>query len=272
MMRKCHLNTCPVGIATQDPELIKKIRRASPSTSSTTSSSSPRKCASTWRRWASAPSPRWSAAPTCSICAAGIEHWKAQRPRLLAPLLPARSVGRRGRHPPVRDAGPRPRARPSTTSSSPRRAPALGHQAAGAVIESPIRNTQPHRRRHALGRSRAALRPRGPARRHHPRVKFKGTAGQSFGALLARGVTFELEGDANDYVGKGLSGGRIMVYPPTASPHRARGEHHRRQHRAVRRHQRRGVLPRRGRRALRRAQLRRHGGGRGRAATTAAST
>ena len=45
-------------------------------------------------------------------------------------------------------------------------------------------------------------------------VRFKGTAGQSFGAFLARGVTFELEGDANDYVGKGLSGGRIVVRPP----------------------------------------------------------
>ena len=45
-------------------------------------------------------------------------------------------------------------------------------------------------------------------------VKFKGTAGQSFGAFLAKGVTLELEGQANDYVGKGLSGGRIVVYPP----------------------------------------------------------
>ena len=45
-------------------------------------------------------------------------------------------------------------------------------------------------------------------------MKLKGTAGQSFGAWLARGVTFELEGEANDYVGKGLSGGRLIVYPP----------------------------------------------------------
>ncbi len=44
-------------------------------------------------------------------------------------------------------------------------------------------------------------------------VKFTGTAGQSFGAFLARGVSFELEGDANDYVGKGLSGGRIVIRP-----------------------------------------------------------
>ncbi len=48
-------------------------------------------------------------------------------------------------------------------------------------------------------------------------VTFTGTAGQSFGAFLARGVTFELEGDANDYVGKGLSGGRIVVRPPAGS-------------------------------------------------------
>jgi glutamate synthase (NADPH/NADH) large chain len=44
-------------------------------------------------------------------------------------------------------------------------------------------------------------------------VRLAGTAGQSFGAFLARGVTLELVGDANDYVGKGLSGGRIVVYP-----------------------------------------------------------
>jgi glutamate synthase domain-containing protein 2/glutamate synthase domain-containing protein 1/glutamate synthase domain-containing protein 3 len=47
--------------------------------------------------------------------------------------------------------------------------------------------------------------------------KFTGTAGQSFGAFLSRGVVFEVEGEANDYVGKGLSGGRIIVYPPKAS-------------------------------------------------------
>jgi glutamate synthase domain-containing protein 3 len=47
--------------------------------------------------------------------------------------------------------------------------------------------------------------------------KFKGSAGQSFGAWLAPGITLELEGDANDYVGKGLSGGRVIVYPPKKS-------------------------------------------------------
>ncbi len=47
--------------------------------------------------------------------------------------------------------------------------------------------------------------------------KFNGSAGQSFGAWLAKGVVLEVEGDANDFVGKGLSGGRIIIYPPTAS-------------------------------------------------------
>jgi glutamate synthase (ferredoxin) len=46
-------------------------------------------------------------------------------------------------------------------------------------------------------------------------LHFKGSAGQSFGAFIPRGVTLTLEGDANDYVGKGLSGGKIVVYPPT---------------------------------------------------------
>jgi glutamate synthase (NADPH/NADH) large chain len=46
-------------------------------------------------------------------------------------------------------------------------------------------------------------------------VKFTGTAGQSFGAWLARGVTFDLDGEGNDYVGKGLSGGRLIIRPPT---------------------------------------------------------
>jgi glutamate synthase (NADPH/NADH) large chain len=48
-------------------------------------------------------------------------------------------------------------------------------------------------------------------------VKLTGTAGQSFGAFLASGVTFELDGEGNDYVGKGLSGGKIVICPPTDS-------------------------------------------------------
>jgi glutamate synthase (ferredoxin) len=49
------------------------------------------------------------------------------------------------------------------------------------------------------------------------KIKFLGSAGQSFGAFVPRGMTLTLEGDANDYVGKGLSGGKLIVYPPKAS-------------------------------------------------------
>jgi glutamate synthase (ferredoxin) len=49
------------------------------------------------------------------------------------------------------------------------------------------------------------------------RIQFKGSAGQSFGAFMPNGITFALEGDANDYFGKGLSGAKLMVYPPKGS-------------------------------------------------------
>ena len=48
-------------------------------------------------------------------------------------------------------------------------------------------------------------------------IKFKGSAGQSFGAFLTKGISFKLEGEANDYLGKALSGGRISVMPPVRS-------------------------------------------------------
>ena len=51
-------------------------------------------------------------------------------------------------------------------------------------------------------------------------IKFHGSAGQSFGAFAPRGITLELEGDANDYAGKGLSGARLVIYPPKNSPFR----------------------------------------------------
>jgi glutamate synthase (ferredoxin) len=52
-------------------------------------------------------------------------------------------------------------------------------------------------------------------------LRFNGSAGQSFGAFIPKGITLELSGDANDYLGKGLSGGTIVVYPPEGSPFKA---------------------------------------------------
>jgi glutamate synthase (ferredoxin) len=53
------------------------------------------------------------------------------------------------------------------------------------------------------------------------RIRFRGSAGQSFGAFMPKGMTFVLEGDANDYCAKGLSGGRVIVFPPAAATFRA---------------------------------------------------
>jgi glutamate synthase (ferredoxin) len=53
------------------------------------------------------------------------------------------------------------------------------------------------------------------------RIRFKGSAGQSFGAFMTKGMTFSIEGDANDYVGKGLSGGKIIIYPSAAATFKA---------------------------------------------------
>ena len=91
-------------------------------------------------------------------------------------------------------------------------------------------------------------------------LTFNGSAGQSFGAFVPSGLTMRLYGDANDYLGKGLSGGRLIVRPPRAdeSGLRGRGQHHRRERDPVRGHKRRGLHTWDCRRALLRAQLRRH--------------
>jgi len=94
--------------------------------------------------------------------------------------------------------------------------PALERQEA-VRIETPIRNTN---------RTVGAMLSGEVARRYGYQglpedtiyVKAHGTAGQSFGAWLARGVTIELAGEGNDYVGKGLSGGRLVIYPPSQCP------------------------------------------------------
>jgi glutamate synthase domain-containing protein 3 len=90
--------------------------------------------------------------------------------------------------------------------------PAL-ERGAKVVIESPIRNQN---RTVGTLLSHQVAKRKGHAGLPDDTItiKFTGTAGQSFGAFLARGITLDLTGEANDYVGKGLSGGRIIVRPP----------------------------------------------------------
>lgn len=85
-------------------------------------------------------------------------------------------------------------------------------------------------------------------------VKCTGGGGQSFGAFIPKGLTLELEGDCNDYMGKGLSGGKIIVYPPKG-PLQTGREHHHWQCCPLRGYQRQGIHQRHGRGAIRRAQL-----------------
>ena len=213
MMRKCHLNTCPVGIATQDPELIAKF------------TGKPEHVinyfffvAEEVREWMARLGVRRfeelvGRADLLDV-RPGIEHWKAQGldfSRLFYRPPVGSEVAIRQCEP--QDHG---LARALDHELIAQSGPALDKKKPVAIA------TRIFNRNRTVG----AMLSGEVARRHgHAglpddtiHVNFTGTAGQSFGAWLAHGVTFELEGDANDYVGKGLSGGRLVVYPPKSSP------------------------------------------------------
>ena len=143
-----------------------------------------------------------------------------------------------------------------------------GRQPVSATL--PIRNSQPRGGHHAGQRGHAALRRSRAARRHHPPA-LPGLGRAELRRLRAEGDHADLEGDANDYVGKGLSGGKIIVYPPAGSHLRGRREHHHRQRGLLWGDRRRSLHPRHGRRALLRAQQRASTRWSKRWATTAAS-
>jgi glutamate synthase (NADPH/NADH) large chain len=213
MMRKCHLNTCPVGIATQDPELIKRFA-GQPEHVINFFFFVAEEVREHLARMGFRTFAEMVGRADMLDTRRGISQWKARGldySRLL--------------HRP--DVGPGVAIRASESQSHGLEdaldhrliegaRPALAHQTP-VVIEHQVKNT--HR---AVG----AMLSGEVARRYgHAglpdetlRVKLRGTAGQSFGAFLARGITLELEGVANDYVGKGLSGGRLIVYPPRECP------------------------------------------------------
>ena len=95
------------------------------------------------------------------------------------------------------------------------------NRAVGAMLSGYMehqRTEKIEREMHATGESVSAVVERmAKARRAQINVKFKGSAGQSFGAFLVNGVDFKLEGDTNDYFAKGLSGGRVSILPPIRS-------------------------------------------------------
>ncbi|HJS38610.1 MAG TPA: glutamate synthase large subunit [Burkholderiales bacterium] len=208
MMRKCHLNTCPVGVATQDPVLRRKFSGkpehvvnymffVAEEARELMASLGMRKFDELIGR------------TDLLDMKKGIEHWKAKGldfSRVFRmPEMPA-DVARF--HSEAQDHG---LARALDNRLIELARPAL-ERGEKVAIDMPIRN---------INRTVGTLLSHEIARRYgHDglpadtiRVRFAGSAGQSFGAFLARGVTLDLIGDTNDYCGKGLSGGRISVQP-----------------------------------------------------------
>jgi glutamate synthase (NADPH) large chain len=207
MMRKCHLNTCPVGVATQDPTLRKKF------------TGKPEHVVNYFF---------FIAEEVRQIMAQlgirkfddlvgrvdlldtrqGIEHWKAKGlnfSRLFAQPLAGPEVPRR--HVDVQDHG----LDRSLDNSLIEKSKAAFTKGEKVKIMEVARN---------VNRSVGAMLS-GALTKLHPeglpddtiRIQLEGTGGQSFGAFLANGITLYLIGDANDYTGKGLSGGRVVVRP-----------------------------------------------------------
>jgi glutamate synthase (NADPH) large chain len=210
-MRKCHLNTCPVGVATQDPVLRKRFTGqpehvvnffffVAEEVRELMAQMGIRKFDDLIGRADLLDTQR------------GITHWKAR----------GLDFSRVFYMPPV----PVDVARYQCEAQDHGLSKALDHQLIAralpslehgkkVVIESNIRN---------LNRTCGTMLSHEVAKRYGHAglpddtitIKLNGTAGQSLGAFLARGVTIELTGEANDYVGKGLSGGRIVVKPPSS--------------------------------------------------------
>jgi glutamate synthase domain-containing protein 2/glutamate synthase domain-containing protein 3 len=212
MMRKCHLNTCPVGIATQNPQLRSKFA-GKPEHLINYFFFIAEEVRQLMAEMGFATLDEMIGRVDMLDMRDSINHWKAKgldfSPIFHNPLVPGR-VGRR--HLISQDHG-LDQALDFKLIDYARDALETG---ASIEVKLPIRNI--HRTVGAMLSGEIAKRTGSaglPENTIH--YHFNGSAGQSFGAFLVKGVTLTLEGDANDYVGKGLSGGKIIVYPPKGS-------------------------------------------------------
>jgi glutamate synthase (NADPH/NADH) large chain len=213
MMRKCHLNTCPVGIATQDPVLRKKF------------AGKPEHVVNYMFMVAEEAREIMAELGFSRVddmigrvdvleTRRAIDHWKADGLNLAPILAPAQK--------PHEDVEVRCTTRQehglerALDNKLVQLAHAAIHHGKAVRIEMPISNVN---RTVGTMLSHNVVKVWGERGLPYDTVhiKFEGSAGQSFGAFLAKGITLELEGDSNDYVGKGLSGGRIIIYPPKES-------------------------------------------------------
>jgi glutamate synthase (NADPH) large chain len=213
MMRVCHLNTCPVGVATQDPRLRKKF------------AGDPEHVVNFMRFIAQEVRELMAQLGFHTLnelighterleMRQAVDHYKARgldlSPILYQPAVPP-AVGRycqigqdHGLDSALDNTTLLPLCRPALDERIPVTAvlPIRNiHRVVGTIIGSEVT-----RRFGAAGLPEDTI-----------RLHFQGSAGQSFGAFIPRGMTLTLEGDSNDYIGKGLSGGKIIVYPPARS-------------------------------------------------------
>ncbi len=216
MMRKCHLNTCPVGVATQDPELRKKFVGKPEHVVNyfTYVAQEVREImAELGFRTFDEMIGRVDRLDTNRA----IAYWKAQGldfSPIFHQVEADETVARH--HCEQQDHGLASIADRTLIAQA---KPALEQQQP-VTIAFPIRNI--HRTFGTMLSGEVALR-YGLAGLPDDTIHITatGTSGQSFGAWLARGITLELIGEGNDYVGKGLSGGRIIIYPPEETPIKA---------------------------------------------------
>ncbi|MBI4455989.1 MAG: glutamate synthase large subunit [Acidobacteria bacterium] len=213
MMRVCHLNTCPVGVATQDPELRKKFT-GDPAHVVNFMYFIAQEVRELMAQLGFRTMNELIGHTERLEVQQAVKHWKARgldfSQVFYQPTMPDH-VGRYCRIP--QDHGLE-RALDNTALLQLCK-PAL-EEGRPVAATLPIRNTnrvvatilgsEVTRRFGAQGLPEDTI-----------KLHFKGSAGQSFGAFVPRGVTLILEGDSNDYIGKGLSGGKIIVYPPEGS-------------------------------------------------------
>jgi glutamate synthase (NADPH/NADH) large chain len=213
MMRKCHLNTCPVGVATQDPELRKRF------------TGQPEHVVNYFfmiaedvRRWMAKLGFRsfneMVGRSDKLDMQRAISHWKTQGLDFSRIFYKPDVDSTTAVYQCERQEHGLEHALDHVLIAKAQ--PALENRQA-VKINTPIRN---------VNRTFGAMLSGEVAKRYGHKglpddtiaIHVKGTAGQSFGAFLAHGISIELEGEGNDYVGKGMSGGRIAIYPPKDCP------------------------------------------------------
>jgi glutamate synthase (ferredoxin) len=213
MMRVCHLNTCPVGVATQDPQLRAKFT-GDPAHAVHFMKFIAQEVREIMAQLGFRTINEMVGRTDRLEARQAVEHWKAKGldfSKILYQPEAGPEVGRycqmaqdHGLDKSLDQTVLMPLCEPALKEGKPVSAtlPIKNvNRVVGTIVGSEVT-----RRHGATGLPEDTI-----------RLRFQGSAGQSFGAFMPKGMTFTLEGDANDYLGKGLSGGRIIVHPPAGS-------------------------------------------------------